>query len=130
MRCIIEKMYLSKEDLSRDTILTIQRGDKEEMGQDDEREENYVLYFQECKKGLVLKPTNIQQLHTLFGTDEMDRWVGRKICLYVDPTVQFRGKLVGGIRIRPALPDTPTPVLSVDELTTELNLARTPAAVR
>jgi hypothetical protein len=34
------------------------------------------------------------------GSDNTDDWIGKQIVLFVDPSVSFAGKIVGGIRLR------------------------------
>lgn len=60
----------------------------------------YVLYFKELDKPMTLNKTNGQLIAAIIGSDEFDDWVGHKIVLYKDPTVDFGGELVGGIRCR------------------------------
>jgi hypothetical protein len=38
-------------------------------------------------------------------TPETDDWIGRKITLYLDRTVEFQGRVTGGIRIRAPRPE-------------------------
>lgn len=90
--------YLAKEDLPEPTMLTI----KEVLPEDVEgaSRKKLALYFQETEKGLLLNTTNIKQLVDWFGASYSD-WVGQEITLYVDPSVEFAGKKIGGIRIAP-----------------------------
>jgi hypothetical protein len=46
--------------------------------------------------------TNAQVIANISGSEDMDEWHGHRIEIYDDPTVMYAGKLVGGIRIRPA----------------------------
>jgi hypothetical protein len=64
-------------------------------------EEVEVLYFREFDKGLILKTTNVRRLNKLFGENlESEDLVGKKIVLYVDPSVEMGGDVVGGVRIK------------------------------
>src|SRR5262252_4308922 len=97
---MIESKYLRKEDVGRGVLVTIRELQKETIQADDEHKEKWILYFNEFAKGLVLGSTTIQQCEIATGTDETDEWPGRKIVLFDDPNVSFKGKLVGGIRVR------------------------------
>lgn len=60
-----------------------------------------VLHFKGKDKVLALNVTNANMLEELFGTDEMDDWIGNKICLYTCK-VDFQGKRVLAIRLKAA----------------------------
>jgi hypothetical protein len=60
-----------------------------------------VMYFTGHEKGLVLNVTNVRTLTDLFGTDESDDWLGRRIELYTTG-VEYKGQQTLGIRIRGA----------------------------
>jgi hypothetical protein len=64
-----------------------------------EEEQRWIMWFAEMRKGLRLNVTNLRILEAAFG-DRSEGWVGKRIQLYWDPTVQFGGKLVGGVRFR------------------------------
>ena len=57
------------------------------------------LHFAEEKRTLVCNKTNAKKIAKAFGT-ETAQWVGKKIQLYAD-LVDFHGKTVEGIRVRP-----------------------------
>jgi len=96
---MIVSKYLRKEDLEDDLILTIKDVSLETMpGDGDER--RWVLVFRELPKGLVLNTTTIRVLEKSHGSDS-DDWTGKKIVLYIDEGVTFKGQVVGGLRLRP-----------------------------
>jgi len=92
----------------------------EDVKNDEGKERKLVARFIGKEKGLVLNRTNADKLAELAGSDDYDQWAGTPCILYVDPSVTFGGKRVGGIRIRgvnggrPAQvelpPERPTPV--------------------
>lgn len=90
---MIVSKYLKKEDFERPAVVTIRSIAIEEVGRG---ETEWVMYFNETVKGLVLKTTKIRQLIAGFG-DETDTWTGKKIRLYHDPNVMFGPAVVGGI---------------------------------
>lgn len=49
---------------------------------------------------MVMNSTNLQLAAQALGSDDTDHWIGKQVVLYNDPSVQFQGKLIGGIRIR------------------------------
>src|SRR5262249_10872856 len=99
---IKNSQYLTRNDIHQPELLTIEKVVEEAVGQ--EKEQKYVLYFQEKDKGLVLNYTNAETISEITGQGEMDGWAGTKIVLYDDPTITCGGKRVGGLRIRAPKP--------------------------
>lgn len=60
----------------------------------------WVLHFDEDVKPMVLNSVNAQLIAQITGNEQTENWVGQQIVLYVDPSVQMQGRLVGGIRVR------------------------------
>lgn len=91
--------WLAAADLNeQDITLTIQDVQSEIVGQGDEAESKWVVYFREVSKGLVLNKTNAGSISGALG-DDTDDWIGRQIVLY--PTeVAFGGKMVEAIRVK------------------------------
>jgi len=94
--------YLKKEDCDPDILLTIQRSEAKNMAWQGEPEDmKWVLYFKEAMKGFVVSNLiNQDSLIEIMGTDDLNKWVGKKIVLYVNPDIEHKGKRVGGIRVR------------------------------
>lgn len=88
--------YLRKEDLTepREVRLVSVRPDTVQGSS----RRKLIALFEGMEKPLVLNATNIRSLTTLFGTSNAARWRG-PVRLYVDESVQYAGKQVGGIRI-------------------------------
>jgi len=83
----------------------------EEVGE--KAEEKPVVHFEGGIAGLVLNKTNGDMLASLFG-DDSDDWVGKAVVLE-KAKVQFQGKLVDCVRIRPArMPAKPQPVVQAE----------------
>jgi len=95
---MIQSKFLRKEDFEEDRVLTI-RGLKLEDMPGDDGTQKWVLYFKEEAKGMALNVTTIRVLEAAFG-DDSDMWLGKRVMVYVDPSVSFGGKVVGGLRIR------------------------------
>jgi hypothetical protein len=93
--------FLKKDDFPKPALLTVREVKKIDVAAPGEAtKERGVMYFQEREKGLVLNTTNRNRAEKIFGDDEMDRWVGQPIVCYTDDTVEFGGKLIGGLRLR------------------------------
>lgn len=98
--------FVSKEDVATPLRLTIASVAMEELTNGDEKETKPVMSFRENgSKKMVLNNTNWILLEESFG-DESDNWIGQKIELYLDPSIMFGGKRVGGVRVRAAVPVT------------------------
>ncbi len=96
-----QSRYLKTGDVDPEVLITIKKVLLEKID-DEANEEKWVLYTQEFEKGLVLNWTNIQLIAKALGNEDSDSWAGHQVILYHDETVQFRGNVVGGIRVRPA----------------------------
>ena len=91
--------YLRQEDVPSPYIVTIDSYQRVELEQDDETRVKCAIQFREIKKPLLANSTNMSIMMQLFG-DDMRSWVGRQVVVYVDPTVMFAGKPVGGLRVK------------------------------
>lgn len=94
--------FLKKEDCGESGILVTIKGVSEDNVSQEGAEPVYkwVMHFEECEKPLVLNSTCGQVIAMITGSDESEGWIGHKIVLYNDPSVQFKGKVTGGIRVR------------------------------
>jgi hypothetical protein len=72
---------------------------------------------------MVLNTTTIRVLEKAFGPDS-DDWAGKKVVLYTDPNVSFKGQVVGGLRLRPLK----TPAPAKPAATSKAKAAAQPAA--
>jgi uncharacterized OB-fold protein len=110
--------FLKKEDVGNGVLVTIRGITKENTSMEGaEPEHKAVVHFDEMDKPMVLNPTNGQIIAQITGIDkDIERaWIGKKIVLYTDPNVQYKGKIVGGIRVRApklaTLPVKPVPFI-------------------
>ena len=62
-------------------------------------EMKWILTLENLKP-IVLNATNIRRCVAAFNTSETNDWVGRSLVCYDDPTIEFGGRQVGGIRLR------------------------------
>ena len=56
------------------------------------------LWFNGSIKGLQLNKTRVRILEAAYGPDS-ELWVGRRVRLSFDPTVEFGGRAVGGVKL-------------------------------
>jgi len=91
--------FLAAADLEdQDKTYTIATVEQEIVGQGDEAEQKWVVYFQETTKGMVLNKTNGLAISGALG-DDTDAWIGHQVVLF--PTeVSFGSKMVEAIRVR------------------------------
>jgi hypothetical protein len=92
--------YLKKEAVTKPITLTIAGHEKKNVGTDEKPDMKWVLSFEEIEEQLTLNKTRGEQLIEDFGSSEMDDWNGRQIEVYVDPSVKYAGKKVGGLAVK------------------------------
>jgi hypothetical protein len=78
--------------------LTIADVTEELMGRGGRQETKCFLWFTEHLKGLQLNKSRVRVLEAAFGPDS-ERWTGKRVRLSFDPTVEFGGRAVGGVRL-------------------------------
>jgi hypothetical protein len=107
---MLESKFLKKEDVQAGVLLTIQSVVQKNVAkQGADPEMKWCLTFVEEDKPFVLNSTNIQLCQAIFGSDDTDEWLNRQIVLYTDPTIQFQGKVIGGVRVRKPKPRAAAP---------------------
>lgn len=105
---MLPSTYLKKEDVEQPVIVTIGHiEEKNVAGKDQPEELKWIIFFNEFDKGLVLNSTNINALSQACRSTETDDWAGKEVVLFVDPTVAYAGKVIGGLRIRENRTATP-----------------------
>lgn len=99
----------------KDLTLTVKQTKKEMVtGNNGQKEECFVCYFQEEPKPMILNRTNCGIIEKIYKTPFIEEWTGKKIQLYAKKVSAF-GEMVDGLRIRELIPKTEKP-----ELTKEL----------
>jgi hypothetical protein len=96
---VFQTNFLKKDDVGDGLILTIASVRMEDVGNDEDKETKAVMRFREFQKGLVLNKTNWETIEEVYGEDS-DGWIGKRVKVYFDASVQFKGKRTGGLRIR------------------------------
>lgn len=116
-----ESKFLKQSDIGKAVLWTIHGVERVNVAKEGaEPEYKWAMNFSESDKPLVLNSTNIQLCERIFGSDDTDDWNGKKVVLYVDPTVSYGGKVVGGIRVRQPKPGTVAPTPAPAAVTQEL----------
>ncbi len=100
-----ESQFLKQDDIvpPDGMIVTIERYERKLVsGNGMEPDKDKVCAeFKEFEKLLVLNSTNANAIKTFTRSMTPDESIGKQIEIYVDRTVTFGGKIVGGIRFRP-----------------------------
>lgn len=105
-----ESKFLKQSDVGRGALGTVESCVQMNVAKEGaDPELKWCLTFTDIDKPLVLNSTNIQLCEKIFGSDDTDQWVGKRLVLYTDPNVSFQGKLVGGIRVRAPKPSAAAP---------------------
>ena len=97
-------LFLKKDDIiPGGQVVTIERFETTEIDdRDGGTKQKMCVWFQELDKPLVLNSTNAQALKLFTGAEMPLEAIGKKVEMYVDPSVSFGGQIIGGIRFRPA----------------------------
>ena len=92
--------YLGKDDLSEPTTYTISKVTREEFENDGQTQIKTVIYWQERDaKAWICNLGNWMTIESAYG-EESDNWSGKPVELFVDESVMFGSKRVGGVRVR------------------------------
>lgn len=92
--------YLSKEDVMTPVTAIIAAVHREAFENDEEGQKTKtVMAFEGEIKPLIINNTNWTLLEAVYG-EESDTWIGKPVELYCDPTVMYKGKVTGGVRVR------------------------------
>ena len=64
--------------------------------------EELLIYFNELPKPMIVHAkTNFQGLENATGTPFIERWIGKKVCVYVETGVKAFGTVTDALRIKP-----------------------------
>jgi hypothetical protein len=136
-RTLVDRDWLGQWDLARpdgsyrDAVVEIESikryvprerrkvRDKQTGKLTEEKLKRLHITFKGKRKAWLAGPVSLAALAALFGPYVQD-WIGKRIALYVDPTVAFGRRTVGGIRVRPKSPDATT-ALTEDPLDNEVD---------
>jgi hypothetical protein len=80
-------------------FLTIADVTEELLGRGGRQDVKCFLWFKEHNKGLQLNKSRVVVLEAAYGPDS-ELWVGKRVRLSFDPSVEFGGRAVGGVRVQ------------------------------
>ncbi len=119
---MLSSKYLKKEDVDPAKLVTVASFDKVNLAMDGQPPQHkWVMRFEELDKPMVLNATNIRLCEMIFNSGDTDDWVGNKLVIYNDPSIQFQGKFTGGIRVRGAKkPATKPTVQNIEDIDSDI----------
>jgi hypothetical protein len=93
--------YLKKEDVIPPQVWTVTDVKEQTVTTPGkEPKDKLVLFFDGTKKGLILNMSQGDALLDMTGHEDPEEWIGHRVELYVDDSVAYAGKKVGGVRLR------------------------------
>ena len=105
--------YLSAADVTEQGIMfRVQSVTLEQVDQDTSKPDKPIVHFQGQDKGMVLNVTNNNTIISMYGADS-DGWVGKDIILF-KTHVDFQGRMVEAIRVRPGPPAAQAPAAGMN----------------
>jgi hypothetical protein len=100
-----ESRFFRAEDLKEEKLLKIKGVTEEMVGQGADQSKKLVVWFTNSKKGLALNRTNNRTIRGAYG-DDTANWTGKPVAVF--PTqADFRGRLVGALRVRIPIKENP-----------------------
>jgi hypothetical protein len=104
-----QSRFFRAEDLTQDKVLRIKSVTEESIGQGPDQQKKLVVWFTNHPKGLVLNRTNNRTIRGAYG-DDVAGWMGKLIVLF-RTQADFRGELVGALRVRIPPPKQAKPLV-------------------
>ena len=96
-----QSRFLTQGDVDPPVLVTIRSDDKVNVAKEGvEPQYEHALTFDEFEEPLTVNITNGELIAAIMGSRKSKDWIGRKIVLYREPTVRYKGKVTGGIRVR------------------------------
>lgn len=101
---IYKDMILTIKDVKKELVTDMEKvktnrnfkATKEELSK-----EELLIYFEEFPKPMIIHAkTNFQGLENATGTPFIERWIGKKICVYVEKDVRAFGTTTDALRIK------------------------------
>ena len=89
----------------RDLIAVIDYIAREKVTGAGGKKEDEVVAHLKNEKPFILNKTNLKTIEKIYKTPLIEDWKGRAIQIYYDPSVKFGRETVGGLRIRPFVPE-------------------------
>jgi len=97
--------FLAQTDILQPTVVKIRQITKAVVYEDAATtKKKTTAFFDGLDKAMILNPTNWDAIAILRGENpddaDDDNWAGTEVEIYVDPSVTFKGKRTGGLRLR------------------------------
>jgi len=105
-----QSRFFRAEDLTQDKVLRIKSVTEESIGQGPDQQKKLVVWFTKHPKGLALNRTNNRTIRGAYG-DDVAGWIGKLIVLF-RTQADFRGELVGALRVRIPPPKQAKPLVA------------------
>lgn len=100
----------NEKPIYKEVIATIKKVAKEEVVDMENikknanaKKEELLVYFEELEKPMIIHAkTNFKGLANATATPFIEKWVGKKVCVYVEVGVKAFGQVTDALRIKPA----------------------------
>ena len=99
--------YLKKGDLgpAGKALFTVKSWEFKNVAQENAApDRKCVVFFKETDKALPLNRTNLVDFAAAMKSEDPDVWKEKKIVVYFDESIRFKGERVGGLRVRAPAP--------------------------
>ena len=99
--------FLTQHDVGENgRVVTVASVDQQNVAPENQPKElKWVMHFEEeWAKPLVLNRVNTELAAKVLKSDDTDDWAGKQLVAYQDPTINYGGKVIGGIRLRAVKP--------------------------
>jgi len=100
--------YIAKEDCEPPVLVQIAYMTQDDVEADGQVASCAVLHFNGDIKPFILNNTNKELLKAITGAQTVGQLRNQQVVLYIDPTIMFGRKMVGGVRIRAVNPQPGT----------------------
>ena len=118
---MVDSKYLKQADVEDDTVVTVTKVGQANIAKDDAPPDmKWLIRFKEFDKPMVLNRTNIALMGNFCG-DDTDDWIGKQVIVYNDESIQFQGKVTGGLRFKrlKAKPKNAAPMMENEDSTSD-----------
>lgn len=93
--------FLKADDVKAPMTLTIESVESVSFRNEGEEDRECILVkFREVDQGAVAGKPALRQLIEIFGSDETEDWLAKKVVLFVDKDVKYKGKRMACLRFR------------------------------
>lgn len=116
-RALVESDVLRFVDIDRDYTLRIKKVEKGKVtGTGGKSSGKGMIWFDGAEKPMAAGSGVLSTIAGLYGKSPKG-WVGKWLTIYPDPTVKYGGAAVGGVRVRPEVPNEKLCVLPAGKAT-------------